>query len=56
MCAQFRYDVGECPTRILPGTLGFVAQLNEGRYTKKRATEVKVDTVGAARAQGPGPP
>jgi hypothetical protein len=42
----FRYDVTACPTRILPGSLGFVAQLNEGRATKKRPTEFKMDEVG----------
>lgn len=40
-----RYDVGLCPTRVLPGSMGFIAQLNEGRANKKRATEVKVDKV-----------
>ena len=46
----FRYDVTACPTRVLPGHLGFVAQLNEGRATTKRPTEFKLDEVGA----GPG--
>ncbi|GLC43999.1 hypothetical protein PLESTB_000218400 [Pleodorina starrii] len=41
----FRYDVTQCPTRVLPGKLGFVAQLNEGRATKKRPTELTVDRV-----------
>ena len=42
----FRYDVTACPTRVLDGVYGFVAQLNEGRATKKRPTEF---TVGAVR-------
>ena len=41
----FRYDVTACPTKVLPGSLGFVAQLNEGRATKKRPTEFKLDQV-----------
>ncbi|GBF94822.1 hypothetical protein Rsub_07994 [Raphidocelis subcapitata] len=41
----FRYDVTACPTKVLPGDLGFVAQLNEGRATKKRPTEFRVDQV-----------
>ena len=41
----FRYDVTACPTRTLAGPLGFVAQLNEGRATKKRPTEFAVDAV-----------
>lgn len=41
----FRYDVSSCPSRVLPGSLGFVAQLNVGRATLKRATEFKVDQV-----------
>lgn len=41
----FRYDVTLCPTKILPGKVGFVAQLNEGRATKKRATEFSLDKV-----------
>ncbi len=44
----FRYDVTACPTRVLDGVYGFVAQLNEGRATKKRATEFAVDAVCAA--------
>lgn len=47
-CAEqglFRYDVTACPTRVLPGIYGFVAQLNEGRGAKKRATEFRVDQV-----------
>uniref|UniRef100_A0A7S0S0V6 GDP-D-glucose phosphorylase 1 n=1 Tax=Chlamydomonas leiostraca TaxID=1034604 RepID=A0A7S0S0V6_9CHLO len=40
-----RYDVSACPTRVLPGNWGFIAQLNEGRATKKRPTEIKVDKV-----------
>lgn len=41
----FRYDVTACETRVLPGSNGFVAQLNEGRQTKKRPTEFRVDRV-----------
>jgi hypothetical protein len=29
----------------VPGLYGFVAQLNEGRYSKKRPTEFRVDQV-----------
>jgi hypothetical protein len=50
-CAEqglFRYDVTACPTKVLPGIYGFVAQLNEGRATMKRPTEFRVDQVGAA--------
>ena len=41
----FRYDVTACPTRMLDGCYGFVAQLNEGRATKKRLTECPADAV-----------
>ena len=41
----FRYDVTECATKVLPGELGFVAQLNEGRALKKRPTEFAIDQV-----------
>ncbi|KAI8464721.1 MAG: GDP-L-galactose phosphorylase 1-like protein [Monoraphidium minutum] len=41
----FRYDVTACPTKVLPGSLGFIAQLNEGRATKKRPTEFRLDQV-----------
>lgn len=41
----FRYDVTACPTKVLPGAYGFVAQLNEGRGSKKRPTEFRVDKV-----------
>lgn len=34
-----------CPTKVVPGLYGFVAQLNEGRYSKKRPTEFRVDQV-----------
>ncbi|PNH06914.1 GDP-L-galactose phosphorylase 2 [Tetrabaena socialis] len=40
-----RYDVSACPTRVVPGAWGFLAQLNEGRATKKRATEFTMDRV-----------
>lgn len=49
-CAEqglFRYDVTACPTKVVPGIYGFVAQLNEGRALKKRPTEFRVDQVGA---------
>ena len=42
---KFKYDLSTTESRTLPGTLGFVAQLNEGRATKKRQTEFKVDEV-----------
>mmetsp|Transcript_11911 Transcript_11911/g.14188 ORF Transcript_11911/g.14188 Transcript_11911/m.14188 type:complete len:426 (+) Transcript_11911:677-1954(+) len=41
----FRYDVTACSTRIIPGKLGILAQLNEGRAQKKRPTEFRVDQV-----------
>lgn len=41
----FRYDVTSCETKVIPGTYGFVAQLNEGRHLKKRPTEFRVDKV-----------
>eukprot|EP00879_Flechtneria_rotunda_P001794 GHRR01001958.1.p1 GENE.GHRR01001958.1~~GHRR01001958.1.p1 ORF type:complete len:492 (+),score=166.82 GHRR01001958.1:401-1876(+) len=41
----FRYDVTACPTKVVPGLYGFVAQLNEGRHSKKRPTEFRVDQV-----------
>lgn len=41
----FRYDVTACSTKVLPGVYGFIAQLNEGRATKKRPTEFRVDQV-----------
>ncbi|CAM6116459.1 unnamed protein product [Calypogeia fissa] len=41
----FRYDVTLCETKILEGEYGFVAQLNEGRHSKKRPTEFRVDKV-----------
>lgn len=48
MCAEnglFRYDVTACSTKPVPGLYGFIAQLNEGRATKKRPTEFRVDKV-----------
>lgn len=30
---------------MLPGEFGFIAQLNEGRHSKKRPTEFRVDQV-----------
>ncbi|KAE9594399.1 putative nucleotidyltransferase [Lupinus albus] len=41
----FRYDVSTCETKVIPGQHGFIAQLNEGRHTKKRPTEFRVDQV-----------
>lgn len=41
----FKYDVTKCETRVLPGEKGYIAQLNEGRATKKRPTEFRVDLV-----------
>ena len=42
----FRYNVAEdTETRVLPGPYSFVAQVNEGRATKKRPTEFRVDRV-----------
>ncbi|KAK7290202.1 hypothetical protein RIF29_04451 [Crotalaria pallida] len=41
----FRYDVSSCETKIIPGQHGFIAQLNEGRHTKKRPTEFRIDQV-----------
>jgi len=42
---MFRYDVRDVETRVVPGAGRYVAQLNEGRATKKRATEFRVDAV-----------
>lgn len=41
----FRYDVTACPTKVVPGAYGFIAQLNEGRASKKRPTEFTADKV-----------
>jgi len=41
----FRYDVTNVSTKALPGELGIVAQLNEGRASKKRPTEFTMDKV-----------
>ena len=41
----FRYDVTACPTKMVAGSYGFVAQCNEGRASKKRPTEFRVDLV-----------
>ncbi|XP_051126092.1 GDP-L-galactose phosphorylase 2-like [Andrographis paniculata] len=41
----FRYDVSSCETRVIPGSHGFIAQLNEGRHLKKRPTEFRIDKV-----------
>ncbi|KAG2443234.1 hypothetical protein HYH02_009307 [Chlamydomonas schloesseri] len=42
---MFRYDVSQCASRVLPGAAGYLAQLNEGRATKKRPTEFSADRV-----------
>ncbi|KAG5235219.1 GDP-L-galactose phosphorylase [Salix suchowensis] len=41
----FRYDVTTCETKVIPGSHGFIAQLNEGRHLKKRPTEFRIDKV-----------
>lgn len=41
----FRYDVTCCPTKTVPGAYGFIAQFNEGRLSKKRPTEFRIDQV-----------
>lgn len=41
----FKYDVLKCPSKRISGKFEFVAQLNEGRATKKRATEFHMDKV-----------
>lgn len=41
----FRYDVTACPSKVVPGVYGFVAQCNEGRASKKRPTEFTIDKV-----------
>mmetsp|Transcript_32385 Transcript_32385/g.91756 ORF Transcript_32385/g.91756 Transcript_32385/m.91756 type:complete len:450 (-) Transcript_32385:123-1472(-) len=41
----FRYDVARCESKKLPGKWGFIAQCNEGRGSKKRATEYRIDQV-----------
>mmetsp|Transcript_31964 Transcript_31964/g.75941 ORF Transcript_31964/g.75941 Transcript_31964/m.75941 type:complete len:367 (+) Transcript_31964:471-1571(+) len=41
----FRYDVTACESKLLPGKWGFVSQCNEGRGSKKRATEYRIDKV-----------
>lgn len=41
----FKYDVLKCPSKRVRGKFEFVAQLNEGRATKKRATEFNMDKV-----------
>mmetsp|Transcript_21069 Transcript_21069/g.66770 ORF Transcript_21069/g.66770 Transcript_21069/m.66770 type:complete len:473 (+) Transcript_21069:339-1757(+) len=41
----FRYDVTACPTKVLRGAYGFIAQCNVGRATQKRATEFRIDQV-----------
>lgn len=46
----FRYDVTACPTKVVPGAYGFLAQFNEGRGSKKRPTEFCVDRVRTCNA------
>ena len=41
----FRYDVTQCESKLVPGKWGFIAQCNEGRGSKKRATEYRIDQV-----------
>lgn len=41
----FRYDVTKVDSKIIPGKHGFIAQLNEGRGSKKRPTEFTIDKV-----------
>lgn len=41
------------PSQVLDGVYGFVAQLNEGRATKKRPTEFNIDRVLQARGACP---
>ena len=41
----FRYDVTACPTKVVAGSYGFIAQCNEGRLSKKRPTEFRIDQV-----------
>ena len=41
----FRYDVTAVLTRLIEGPSRYVAQYNEGRATKKRQTEFKMDLV-----------
>ncbi|KAL3701801.1 hypothetical protein R1sor_019823 [Riccia sorocarpa] len=41
----FRYNVAECESKLLQGPSGYIAQLNEGRHSKKRPTEFRVDEV-----------
>lgn len=42
--------------QVLDGVYGFVAQLNEGRATKKRPTEYSIDKVVQARCRRQRPP
>lgn len=44
-CDRLRYNVASCASMMVPGEYGFVAQLNEGRASKKRPTEFRVDQV-----------
>ena len=50
-----RYDVTACPTKLIPGTYGFVAQCNEGRASKKRPTEFRIDQASTQAGGGGGP-
>lgn len=52
----FRYDVTACPCKVLPGPYGFVAQCNEGRASKKRPTEFRIDQARPAPPPQPHPP
>lgn len=51
-----RYNVAACASMMVPGEYGFIAQLNEGRASKKRPTEFRVDQVGACATEPPPPP
>eukprot|EP01025_Chloroclados_australasicus_P066320 TRINITY_DN910_c0_g1_i1.p2 TRINITY_DN910_c0_g1~~TRINITY_DN910_c0_g1_i1.p2 ORF type:complete len:484 (-),score=65.59 TRINITY_DN910_c0_g1_i1:198-1649(-) len=40
-----RYPMSDIQTKMVPGNYGFIVQFNEGRLTKKRPTEFRVDQV-----------
>ncbi|XAR71413.1 GDP-L-galactose phosphorylase [Bertholletia excelsa] len=41
----FQFDVTTCKTKIIPGSYGFIAQLNKGHHLKKRPAEFCVNQV-----------
>jgi GDP-L-galactose phosphorylase len=41
----FRYSLDNVETKLVPGKMGWVSQLNEGRAAKKRPTEFTIDEV-----------